>query len=300
MSHYSISLFSYKSARISYVVNGCYAGAEGSGDYSCYRAAWTDGSVESVVNSSSTEIAIVSGTVGNIKDSCHDAHSCERIAFSFGYAETVGDITNSCHGQYSCYYMISGNLGGSGGSVGDITCSCQGDYSCFYLYSGYGRDGGNALSIDELSYCCNGLDPFYNPKCRDKGPSLSFPLITLPETCAAGDYSDAGDSSCGAPTSSPSLSPSRSPSKVPSNSPSKVPSQSPSPTTAAFQDFIARCESTSGLTGSDAYVDCVGGFVRDTSQTCADACGNDASGSGGDCCTLPFACDSFTGKGEQD
>ena len=72
---------------------------------------------------------------------------------------------------------------------------------------------------------------------------------------------------------------------------------------AALQAFEDRCDDTNipGLTGTDAYVNCVGGFVSGTttSQTCADACGNDACGEGGDCCTGDFACDSFTGKGEQ-
>jgi len=56
--------------------------------------------------------------------------------------------------------------------------------------------------------------------------------------------------------------------------------------------FLARCESTSGLTGSNAYVDCIVGFVSGTSTTCADACGDD-------CCTGANACVIFTGKGEQ-
>ena len=58
--------------------------------------------------------------------------------------------------------------------------------------------------------------------------------------------------------------------------------------------FEARCESTSGLSGSAAYVDCVGGLVSGTTtgQTCADACG-------GDCCTGDNACVAFTGKGKQ-
>ena len=63
----------------------------------------------------------------------------------------------------------------------------------------------------------------------------------------------------------------------------------------------ARCAITSNGNG---FVDCVGGFVRDintglpTSQTCAHACGNDASGNGGLCCIGLEACDNFTGKGE--
>jgi len=79
----------------------------------------------------------------------------------------------------------------------------------------------------------------------------------------------------------------------------------------ALQGFIARCESTSGLLGSDAYVDCVGGVVEGTTtdETCADACiVNGVS----KCCTGDHACGStgfiypdgtlfggFTGKGEQ-
>ena len=63
--------------------------------------------------------------------------------------------------------------------------------------------------------------------------------------------------------------------------------------------FLTRCESTSNLSGSDAYVDCVGGFVRDTTtdETCAAACD-------GECCTGTNACglgtvvNGFTGKGE--
>jgi len=77
---------------------------------------------------------------------------------------------------------------------------------------------------------------------------------------------------------------------------------------AALQAFKDRCYETSDLSGSDAYVDCVSGFVRGDSggQTCADACG-------GKCCTGESACGSiyygsdgtnfieygFTGKGEQ-
>jgi len=69
----------------------------------------------------------------------------------------------------------------------------------------------------------------------------------------------------------------------------------------ALQGFQARCDAitTSGETGSDAYVDCVDGFVRDintdlpTSQTCAAACD-------GECCIANSqpACSGFTGKGE--
>ena len=63
----------------------------------------------------------------------------------------------------------------------------------------------------------------------------------------------------------------------------------------ALQDFKDRCDATttSGLSGSNAYVDCDGGLVSgDPSTSCATACG-------GLCCTGVFACDSFTGKGEQ-
>ena len=75
--------------------------------------------------------------------------------------------------------------------------------------------------------------------------------------------------------------------------------------------FEARCDASvaaafpgAGLSGSNAYVDCVGGFVSGTttSQTCADACD-------GKCCTGDSACGfiqsdgsisgGFTGKGEQ-
>jgi len=77
----------------------------------------------------------------------------------------------------------------------------------------------------------------------------------------------------------------------------------------ALQAFQARCDATttSGETGSNAYVDCIGGFVRDintdlpTSQTCAAACD-------GECCTGGTACgivvsdgtvvNGFTGKGK--
>jgi len=69
--------------------------------------------------------------------------------------------------------------------------------------------------------------------------------------------------------------------------------------------FLARCESTSGLTGSNAYVDCVSGVVNGTSTSCADACiVNGVS----KCCTGYLSCDpyiyngqtsgGFTGKGE--
>jgi len=57
------------------------------------------------------------------------------------------------------------------------------------------------------------------------------------------------------------------PSEVPSAS--DVPSSSAAPTTIAFQAFQARCDATSD---GEGYDDCVGGFVRGTFQTCADAC----------------------------
>jgi len=77
--------------------------------------------------------------------------------------------------------------------------------------------------------------------------------------------------------------------------------------------FEARCDASvtaafpeAGLSGSDAYVDCVGGFAVvngvTTSQTCVDACD-------GKCCFGSDACGiiqsaasingGFTGKGEQ-
>jgi len=63
--------------------------------------------------------------------------------------------------------------------------------------------------------------------------------------------------------------------------------------------FEARCDATttSGETGSNAYVDCVDGFVKgDPSTTCATACiVNGVS----KCCTGDNACDDFTGTGEQ-
>jgi len=65
--------------------------------------------------------------------------------------------------------------------------------------------------------------------------------------------------------------------------------------------FEARCDATttSGETGSNAYVDCVDGFVKgDPSTTCATACiVNGVS----KCCTdFGFdACDDFTGKGKK-
>ena len=70
----------------------------------------------------------------------------------------------------------------------------------------------------------------------------------------------------------------------------------------ALSDFISRCQDTSGLSGGNAYVDCVGGFVNGTSQTCADACNRL-------CCTGRNACgeleldgridEGFTGKGKK-
>lgn len=79
---------------------------------------------------------------------------------------------------------------------------------------------------------------------------------------------------------------------------------------ARLQAFNDRCAITSTGKG---YVDCDSGFVVGvggvtTSQTCVDACGNDASGNGDDCCTGLLACgrieadgtiiDGFTGKGK--
>ena len=67
--------------------------------------------------------------------------------------------------------------------------------------------------------------------------------------------------------------------------------------------FEARCDASAeaafpgdGLSGSDAYVDCVGGFVSGTttSQTCADACDGKCCNEDGGCCT----CIGFTGKGK--
>lgn len=60
----------------------------------------------------------------------------------------------------------------------------------------------------------------------------------------------------------------------------------------ALQEFKDRCYETSGLSGSDAYVDCWRGFVRDDygGQTCADACG-------GKCCTGEGACGYFNSDG---
>ena len=64
---------------------------------------------------------------------------------------------------------------------------------------------------------------------------------------------------------------------------------------ADLQTFKDRCESTSGLTGSNAYVDCVGGKVNgNPSRSCVDACDGKCCSDGG-----PFACDGFNGKGEQ-
>ena len=73
--------------------------------------------------------------------------------------------------------------------------------------------------------------------------------------------------------------------------------------------FLARCEETSGLFGINAYVDCENGFVRGTSQTCADACKVNGVSK---CCTGFAACGEqsivalgltfnggFTGKGKQ-
>ena len=75
----------------------------------------------------------------------------------------------------------------------------------------------------------------------------------------------------------------------------------------AFEDrCVASAESAypgTSLSGSDAYVDCVGGFVSGTTtdETCADACD-------GKCCTGNSACGfiesdgtisfGFTGKGK--
>ena len=66
--------------------------------------------------------------------------------------------------------------------------------------------------------------------------------------------------------------------------------------------FLSRCETTSGRNGTDAYVDCVDGYVRGTTQFCATACN-------GDCCTGDGACgyiqagylyNGFTGKGKSE
>ena len=111
----------------------------------------------------------------------------------------------------------------------------------------------------------------------------------------------------------PSQSSAPSESSEPSQSsvPSESPSSSSAPTKAALQAFTARCESTSGLLGSNSYVDCVGGFVRGTTtdETCADACIVHGVSK---CCTGDQACGStlypsqdgtllggFTGNGKQ-
>jgi len=90
---------------------------------------------------------------------------------------------------------------------------------------------------------------------------------------------------------------------VPSQS--SAPSESSAPSTAALKALQGRCEDTSGLSGSDAYVDCDRGFVEGTSQTCADACMVEGVSK---CCTGTDACgklesdgtieDGFTGKGK--
>ena len=67
---------------------------------------------------------------------------------------------------------------------------------------------------------------------------------------------------------------------------------------SALQDFKLRCDTTttSGLSGSEAYVDCVDGFVSgDSSTSCADACIVNGESK---CCAGTQACGSFTGKGE--
>ena len=93
--------------------------------------------------------------------------------------------------------------------------------------------------------------------------------------------------------------------------PSESPSSSSAPTTTALQAFIARCDLTSD---GEGYVDCVDGFVKDTTTTCATACGNTfyqdgGFWSGGKCCTGISSCgriqsdgtisSGFTGKGKQ-
>lgn len=181
-----------------------------SGDFACDRTAYgldTSGYIESVVNSchglgSCTSIAYSydAGTVGNIIDSCLGTFSCAGMVSSYSYdgnGGTVGNIEKSCLGVNSCRQLAQavGNSGNAG-NIGDMTCSCQGDVSCVLLYSVRGRD--NALSIDDgLSFCCNGADV-----CSETGG-----IITLPATCAAGDYTDSAASSCSVP-------PSGSPSKV--------------------------------------------------------------------------------------
>ena len=220
-----LTLFFHNSVHIGHIINGCKA------RLACYKTGYasgagTDGYVESVVNSCHGDFSCQqissshtgrAGSVGDIKDSCHGLASCLLMAStttSSGNAGTVGNIKDSCHGENSCSYISGSFSVGIAGSVGDITCSCQGDNSCYSLYSGFGRDGGHALSINELSFCCNGVS-----ECDD----FLLDNFTLPASCAANDYTDAGDSTCSVPiTSSPSLSPTRNPSKEPTDSPSKV------------------------------------------------------------------------------
>ena len=67
---------------------------------------------------------------------------------------------------------------------------------------------------------------------------------------------------------------------------------------AALQAFKNRCDATNldGLSGSDAYVDCVSGYVNgDSSTSCATACIVNGESK---CCTGPDACAYFTGKGK--
>ena len=142
---------------------------------------------------------VTSGYIESVVDSCHGPTVCAFMAGAGanGNGGTVGNIINSCHGVFSCGYMASstsGNIGETAGNIGDITCSCQGDGSCQNLYSANGRDGNVALSIDELSFCCNGENV-----CND-----SSGTFTLPASCAAGDYSDSAASSCSVPQSTPS------------------------------------------------------------------------------------------------
>jgi len=229
------------------------------------------------------------GDVGDIKDSCLGYLSCQNLAFSYtANGGSIGDITNSCHGIESCAHISAGGSQDSG-NVGDITCSCQGYRSCYYLYSDYYYVSPHwvqnywrgVLDVEGLSYCCNGAE-----ECEDKSGSF-----TLPNTCAANDYSDAASSTC--PTTCGENE------YVSGN----ICVDCPDGTINSAGDPVSGGDTTCDapppvclVNGVETdFIDCVNGQASG-GTSCADACAVQFALGSGSCCEGTDACVGFTGE----
>ena len=121
----------------------CRDGSSCSGTYACYKA-----NIGSVLRGCNGDFACAGaaqfGSIGLLKDSCHDTKSCNEAAG--GASGSIGSLKDSCHGEESC------NWAAFQGSIGSLEDSCNAIEAC-YEAAIYGSIGSVVNSCNDTKSC---------------------------------------------------------------------------------------------------------------------------------------------------